>query len=101
MISDGGVHVLPPYATEQGGEWYNGTADAIYHNIDFIDNYSPEYVVILFGDHLYKMDYNKMLEFHKEQGSGLDRVCHRGALGGCQPFWRDERGQRHEYHQVC
>ena len=69
--SDGGVHVLPPYATEQGGEWYNGTADAIYHNIDFIDNYSPEYVVILSGDHLYKMDYNKMLEFHKERGADL------------------------------
>lgn len=69
--SDGGVHVLPPYATEDGGEWYNGTADAIYHNIDFIDNYSPEYVVILSGDHLYKMDYNKMLEFHKEREADL------------------------------
>lgn len=69
--SDGGVHVLPPYATEQGGEWYNGTADAIYHNIDFIDNYDPEYVVILSGDHLYKMDYNLMLEFHKERKADL------------------------------
>ena len=69
--SDGGVHVLPPYATETGGQWYNGTADAIYHNIDFIDNYSPEYVVILSGDHLYKMDYNQMLEFHKERNADL------------------------------
>ncbi len=69
--SDGGVHVLPPYATETGGQWYNGTADAIYHNIDFIDNYSPEYVVILSGDHLYKMDYNEMLQFHKAKNADL------------------------------
>ena len=69
--SDGGVHVLPPYATENGGEWYNGTADAIYHNIDFIENYDPEYVVILSGDHIYKMDYNLMLEFHKERHADL------------------------------
>lgn len=69
--SDGGVHVLPPYATEEGGEWYNGTADAIYHNIDFIENYDPEYVVILSGDHLYKMDYNLMLEFHKARQADL------------------------------
>jgi glucose-1-phosphate adenylyltransferase len=69
--SDGGVHVLPPYATEHGGEWYNGTADAIYHNIDFIDNYDPEYVVILSGDHLYKMNYNDMLEYHKEHSADL------------------------------
>jgi glucose-1-phosphate adenylyltransferase len=69
--SDGGVHVLPPYATEHGGEWYNGTADAIYHNIDFIDNYDPEYVVILSGDHLYKMNYNDMLEYHKEHNADL------------------------------
>lgn len=101
MTLTGGVHVLPPYATEQGGEWYNGTADAIYHNIDFIDNYSPEYVVILSGDHLYKMDYNKMLEFNKERGADLTVSVIEVALGGCQPFWRDERGQRHEYHQVC
>ncbi len=69
--SGGGVHVLPPYATEKGGSWYNGTADAIYHNIDFIDNYSPEYVVILSGDHLYKMDYNDMLDFHKARNADL------------------------------
>lgn len=69
--SDGGVHVLPPYATEHGGNWYNGTADAIYHNIDFIDNYDPQYVVILSGDHLYKMDYNVMLDFHKKQNADL------------------------------
>ena len=69
--SDGGVHVLPPYSTESGGNWYNGTADAIYHNIDFIDNYDPQYVVILSGDHLYKMNYNLMLDYHKEKNADL------------------------------
>ena len=68
---DGGVHVLPPYATEHGGAWYEGTADAIYHNIDFIDTYAPEYVLVLSGDHLYKMDYNKMLQFHKANNADL------------------------------
>lgn len=67
----GGVFVLPPYATESGGQWYRGTADAIYRNIDFIDNYDPEYVLILSGDHLYKMDYSKMLKFHKENNADL------------------------------
>ena len=67
----GGVHILPPYATQTGGEWYLGTADAIYHNIDFIDEYDPEYVLILSGDHLYQMDYNLMLEYHKLMGSDL------------------------------
>ena len=69
--SDGGVHVLPPYATETGGQWYAGTADAIYHNIDFIDSYNPEYVLILSGDHLYKMNYNLMLAAHKAKGADL------------------------------
>lgn len=67
----GGVHILPPYATETGGQWYQGTADAIYHNIDFIDSYDPEYVLILSGDHLYQMDYNLMLEYHKLMNADL------------------------------
>ena len=67
----GGVHILPPYATQTGGEWYEGTADAIYHNIDFIDEYDPEYVLILSGDHLYQMNYNLMLDFHKLMGADL------------------------------
>ena len=61
----GGVHVLPPYQTATGSDWYKGTANAIYQNINFIERYEPEYVVILSGDHIYKMDYSKMLEFHK------------------------------------
>lgn len=70
-VSDGGVHILPPYAGEKGGEWYEGTADAIYHNIDFIDMYEPENVLILSGDHIYKMDYNKMLMAHEENNADL------------------------------
>lgn len=67
--ADGGVHVLSPYQQIKGTEWYKGTANAIYQNINFIDRYDPEYVVILSGDHIYKMDYNKMLEYHKEKGA--------------------------------
>lgn len=67
----GGLQVLPPYATQTGGEWYEGTADAIYHNIDFIDEYDPDYVLILSADHLYQMDYNLMLDYHKLMGSDL------------------------------
>jgi len=62
----GGVHVLPPYETAAGKAWYSGTANAIYQNIGFVDRYNPEYVVILSGDHIYKMDYAKMVDFHKQ-----------------------------------
>ena len=55
----GGVHVLPPYQTATGSDWYKGTANAIYQNINFIERYDPEYVLILSGDHIYKMDYGK------------------------------------------
>lgn len=62
----GGAHCLPPYQTALGAEWYKGTANAIYQNIAFVDRYDPDYVVILSGDHIYKMDYNDMLDFHKK-----------------------------------
>ena len=65
----GGVHVLPPYQTASGADWYSGTANAIYQNIAFVDRYDPEYVVVLSGDHIYKMDYNKMLEYHKAKNA--------------------------------
>lgn len=65
--SDGGVHILPPYMREgDQGTWYKGTANAIYQNIGFLDMYDPEYVVILSGDHIYKMDYSDMVYFHKK-----------------------------------
>ena len=64
--STGGVHILPPYQGSKGGTWYKGTANAIYQNIGFIDLYDPEYVVILSGDHIYKMDYSDMVKRHEE-----------------------------------
>ena len=69
--SYGGVHILSPYQQIKGTEWYKGTANAIYQNINFIDRYNPEYVAVLSGDHIYKMDYNKMLEYHKAK----DAAC--------------------------
>ncbi len=65
----GGVKILPPYQGKHGADWYRGTANAIYQNMEFIDRYSPEYVLILSGDHIYKMDYSKMLDFHKKMGA--------------------------------
>ena len=62
-----GVRVLPPYQRSRKSDWYKGTANAIYQNIQYIDRYNPEYVIILSGDHIYKMDYSKMVAFHKEK----------------------------------
>ena len=66
---NGGVYILPPYVKDKEGQWYKGTANAIYQNINFIERYSPEHVLILSGDHIYKMDYSKMLAYHKEKGA--------------------------------
>ncbi len=67
---DGGVHILPPYMQEgEKGSWFKGTANAIYQNIGFVDMYDPDYVVILSGDHIYKMNYGKMVEAHKKAGA--------------------------------
>ena len=65
----GGISLLPPYMQENGGWWYKGTANSIYQNMDFIDEYDPEYVLILSGDHIYKMDYNEMLKYHKSHNA--------------------------------
>ena len=65
----GGVYVLPPYQKSSNSDWYKGTANAIYQNINFMDRYQPEYVVILSGDHIYKMDYSEMLAYHKEKNA--------------------------------
>ena len=65
----GGVHILPPYQTATDSSWYEGTANAIYQNIRFIERYDPEYIIVLGGDHIYKMDYSKMVDFHKEKGA--------------------------------
>jgi len=64
-----GVTLLPPYQRKRGGDFYRGTANAVYQNLDFIKRYSPEYVLVLSGDHIYKMDYSLMLDFHKKSGA--------------------------------
>ncbi len=66
---NGGVVLLPPFVREKGGEWYKGTANAVYQNINFVDLYQPDYVLVLSGDHIYKMDYSLMLEYHKEKAA--------------------------------
>ena len=65
----GGVKILPPYQGKHGADWYKGTANAIYQNMEFIDRYSPDYVLILSGDHIYKMNYARMLAYHKKMGA--------------------------------
>ena len=65
----GGLSVLPPYQGKKHSDWYKGTANAIYQNLDFIRQYDADYVLVLSGDHIYKMDYNKMLEYHEEKGA--------------------------------
>lgn len=67
--AQGGVKILPPYQGKNGADWYKGTANAIYQNLQFIYNYDPDYVLVLSGDHIYKMDYDKMLKAHKELGA--------------------------------
>ncbi len=69
--NSGGVSILPPYMKGKQGEWYKGTANAIYQNISFIEQYDPEFVVVLSGDHIYKMDYSAMLDYHK----AMDAAC--------------------------
>lgn len=66
---NGGVTILSPFTKHQKGEWYSGTADAVYQNIHYVDKLDPEYVIILSGDHIYKMDYSKMLDFHKKNNA--------------------------------
>ena len=65
----GGVKILPPYQGKKKADWYSGTANAIYQNLNFINRYNPEYVLILSGDHIYQMQYDAMLQFHKEKGA--------------------------------
>ena len=66
---NGGVSILPPYQKKIGTDWYKGTANAIYQNIPYIENYNPQYVLVLSGDHIYKMDYAKMIKYHKEHNA--------------------------------
>lgn len=79
---DGGAFVLPPYAREKGGEWYKGTADAIYQNANFIESMNPNFVLILSGDHIYTMDYTQMLDYHKARKAEV-------TISGIEVPWRE------------
>lgn len=68
---NGGVTILPPYSESSEVKWYTGTASAIYQNLNYLDQYEPEYVLILSGDHIYKMNYELMLEYHIEKGADV------------------------------
>ena len=71
----GGVTLLPPYEKSESSDWYTGTANAIYQNMEYIEKYNPEYVLILGGDHIYKMDYEVMLDYHKAKGADVTIAC--------------------------
>ncbi|RAO99199.1 glucose-1-phosphate adenylyltransferase [Petrotoga sp. 9PW.55.5.1] len=74
-IKGGGLHVLPPYLSRSGTSWYLGTADAVYQNIEFIDNYNPDFLLLLSGDHIYKMDYNDIIDYHIEKNADCTIAC--------------------------
>ena len=82
----GGAFVLPPYQRNTGRDWYKGTANAIYQNLRFIERYNPDYVVILSGDHIYKMDYSKMLEVHEKTGAAVTVAALRVPLSEASRF---------------
>ena len=73
--NEGGVTVLPPYEKSENSDWYTGTANAIYQNLTYIDTYNPDYVLILSGDHIYKMDYELMLDYHKANQADVTIAC--------------------------
>ncbi|EFM09923.1 glucose-1-phosphate adenylyltransferase [Paenibacillus curdlanolyticus YK9] len=79
---DGGMAVLPPFVKQKGGVWYKGTANAIYQNMGFIDRSDPDYVLIISGDHIYKMDYEKMLAHHKKTGADV-------TVAGLEVPWKE------------
>ncbi|MDF2835204.1 MAG: glucose-phosphate adenylyltransferase [Paenibacillus sp.] len=79
---DGGMTILPPFVKQKGGVWYKGTANAIYQNMAFIERYNPEYVLIISGDHIYKMDYDLMLQHHKRSGADV-------TIAGLQVDWKE------------
>ena len=83
---NGGVRVLSPYEQIKGSDWYKGTANAIYQNIPYIERYDPEYVVVLSGDHIYKMDYSKMIEYHKEKNAACTIACYQVSLEEASRF---------------
>lgn len=99
---NGGVHILPPYQQSKGGDWYLGTANAVYQNLSFLERYRPEYVLILSGDHVYKMDYSKMLDFHKSSKADCTIAVLEVALEEASRFGimnTDESGRIYEFEE--
>ncbi|MBO7515872.1 MAG: glucose-1-phosphate adenylyltransferase [Lachnospiraceae bacterium] len=98
----GGVSILPPYEKSTNSEWYTGTANAIYQNIDYIDSYNPDYVLILSGDHIYKMDYEVMLDYHKSNNAALTIATMPVPLSEASRFGvviTDESGRIREFEE--
>ena len=98
----GGVTVLPPYEKSTSSEWYTGTANAIYQNLDYMETYNPEYVLILSGDHIYKMDYEVMLDFHKENNADVTIAAMPVPLEEASRFGiviTDEKNQIQEFEE--
>jgi glucose-1-phosphate adenylyltransferase len=98
----GGVYILPPYQNAEQGEWYSGTANAIFQNIYFIDKFDPEYILVLSGDHIYKMDYNKLLNFHIEKNADATIAVIRVPMAQASRFGimnTDETGRIIEFEE--
>ena len=98
----GGVMVLPPYQGKKSADWYKGTANAIYQNLAFIERYDPEYVLILSGDHIYKMDYSAMIEYHKKTGADCTIAVLNVTLEEASRFGimsSDESGRIYEFEE--
>ena len=94
--TSGGVMVLPPYQAKDGADWYKGTANAIYQNLNFINRYDPDYVLILSGDHIYNMDYSLMLDFHKKHNADCTIAVFRSLPHRYHVYRRDRKD-----HRIC
>lgn len=100
--NNGGVTILPPYENIKGSDWYSGTANAIYQNIDYMKEYDPEYVLILSGDHIYKMDYEMLLDYHKSKGADVTIAVMRVPMEETRRFGivvTDETGLINEFQE--
>ena len=100
--NEGGVTVLPPYEKSTSSEWYTGTANAIFQNMDYMEQYNPDYVLILSGDHIYKMDYEEMLNVHKEKGADLTVAVLNVSLKEASRFGimnTDDKGYIYEFEE--
>ena len=100
--NEGGVTVLPPYEKSQNSDWYTGTANAIYQNLDYMEQYNPDYVLILSGDHIYKMDYEVMLDFHKANKADITIACMPVPIEDASRFGimvTDETGRIQEFEE--